>query len=171
MRITLLFPESAFWAVVGAVKTRSCYPLEQKKLPFLPSTDLEIVNMFLWPVGQQQHRLGRHAALCGGGISHLFPSPNPAHGAGAALLRWPPAPSAQRAQKGQLTWEPPCFEDQGEGGPLWEGGLSCGEGHGRREQASALGSRARLGSSSVSTQDSEASRPHASVLRLGSAGC
>lgn len=74
MRITLLFPESAFWAVVGAVKTRSCYPLEQKKLPFLPSTDLEIVNMFLWPVGQQQHCLGRHAALCGGELATCSPA-------------------------------------------------------------------------------------------------
>lgn len=129
----MLFLESAFWAAVGAVKTISCYPLEQKKLPFLPSADLEIVNMFLRPVGQRRHCPGRHAALCGGELATCSPALIPHMGPGGAPLRWPPAPSAPRAQKGRLTWEPPCSGIKGRGVPSGRGVRAVGKGPGPGE--------------------------------------
>lgn len=92
--------------LLGAVKARSRYPLEQKELPFLPSTDLELVNMFLWPVGQQQHCLGCLVALCQGELAPI-PIPNPERWAVAAPLPWPLAPFGPQAHKGRLTWAQP----------------------------------------------------------------
>lgn len=97
------------------MKTISRYPLEQKKLPFLPSTDLEIVNMFLRPVGQQQHCLGRHAALCGGELATCSPALILRAGPRAAPLRRPLAPAAPQAPKRPVNLGTAFLEDQGEG--------------------------------------------------------
>lgn len=97
------------------MKTISRYPLEQKKLPFLPSTDLEIVNMFLRPVGQQQHCLGRHAALCGGELATCSPALILRAGPRAAPLRRPLAPAAPQAPKRPVNLGTAFLEDRGEG--------------------------------------------------------
>lgn len=60
---------------------------EKKKSPFLPSNDLEIVNMLLGAVGQQ---LGVTTAGCaGGGINHLLPAltPNGVRGCSCSMGR------------------------------------------------------------------------------------
>ena len=108
---------------------------------------------------------GLPCCIVRGGISHLFPSPNPVCWARAAPLRWLLAPSAPQAQKGQLSWELPCLKIKGTEAPtgrgIWVWGRAL-EGRGLPRAGDP-----NYFSSSVSTQDSQALWLHTSVLWLG----